>query len=876
MRKGKIFLTKVAGDFLFFLLIFCTLAFCGRLSAQTVVIIKPDQGLSGRLQSTLPNAHVQFGHQEWQDFRTHDFFLGTFVPTKYETVLLYAFRVEQPLLDAIDRGHKPTFVFTICEDHTGQGKNIFPLEISLLNKNSHNAMEAAKSQGEVFSTIKAEDFLIDHAYRQEIPQTESWEEGDVIWLGIDFTGHEYESGGSVILGGDRVSFPGSMPPMLICGPKQIISEQVSGYSLLETFHHQMRTPSRPDEKNLESRVLPSWQNPLHFEKQISLLETFRSVLMSELKTTPKSYYHQPILRRGYHSSLKAHGEGWVLKIPVNDNVTSIAFVPVVDCANYMPQPYGFPRRFRIIGSHDENEESLLVDWSQEDFSLKTQKPIIFSFPFRRYHDLRIEVLKGVALQDKHFFALDEIIPYAQGKVRRHQTVIAPEDSLQENAIWSPEFICDGISNMGTPLWPERVENTDLDLELLDKHRGYVEIQLALRGEVLMHSLELYPQVNTLTQLLPSPFFPERYRIELSSLEGYKVSEYVINHDCVDPVMDAMPLVHSFKGIKASQLRIMLWSRPEDENKSRIQLAEMTCNGGQRLPVDSFIIQNSKSQDINGLFDKSISGYPMGDLLPWMIACVRRELLEKEVVNVENELSQIKKAQSQFRFLVLALVLFILFSLLAMWVWVQRRRHQKEKNKIRRQFRRDLHDEIGSAIGTISLISENMLHAEKESGGRGELSDIHLCAQEASASLREVISFSEQPSTELSQCFKLLEQRISKMLPGTDLQINMPAGSTSTRVGDTFRRHLFSLVTECLHNIQKHAQAQKVEVKFVLENHQLKGSIQDDGKGFQLGVKSYGMGLRNINERASILGGKLDIESELGQGTSISFQLPIKE
>lgn len=91
--------------------------------------------------------------------------------------------------------------------------------------------------------------------------------------------------------------------------------------------------------------------------------------------------------------------------------------------------------------------------------------------------------------------------------------------------------------------------------------------------------------------------------------------------------------------------------------------------------------------------------------------------------------------------------------------------------------------------------------------------------------------------------------------------------------------LFRMVQETIHNIIKHADAKKISAIISFLNEEMKIVIQDDGKGFDLsplndtGNQSFGLGLRNITSRATLIGAKFSISSIIEQGTEVNISLP---
>lgn len=87
--------------------------------------------------------------------------------------------------------------------------------------------------------------------------------------------------------------------------------------------------------------------------------------------------------------------------------------------------------------------------------------------------------------------------------------------------------------------------------------------------------------------------------------------------------------------------------------------------------------------------------------------------------------------------------------------------------------------------------------------------------------------------------------------------------------------LFRLAQEALSNIARHSAASTVEIRLDFEIGIVKLSVDDDGRGFDPSqAKKQGIGLQTMRERVENMGGRLVIDSKLGQGTRITARLPI--
>jgi len=86
-------------------------------------------------------------------------------------------------------------------------------------------------------------------------------------------------------------------------------------------------------------------------------------------------------------------------------------------------------------------------------------------------------------------------------------------------------------------------------------------------------------------------------------------------------------------------------------------------------------------------------------------------------------------------------------------------------------------------------------------------------------------------------------------------------------------NVFRIVQEGLTNILKYAKASRVKISLKVVKDRLRIKIEDNGCGFVLKDKSKGLGLITMTERTSLLGGVIDIQSELKKGTTILVDIP---
>jgi signal transduction histidine kinase len=99
--------------------------------------------------------------------------------------------------------------------------------------------------------------------------------------------------------------------------------------------------------------------------------------------------------------------------------------------------------------------------------------------------------------------------------------------------------------------------------------------------------------------------------------------------------------------------------------------------------------------------------------------------------------------------------------------------------------------------------------------------------------------------------------------------NLPALSDAGATG------LFRVLQEALTNVIRHARAHTVEVSLALENGMMCMTIADDGQGFVLQPgRAVSFGLVGMRERMLMLGGRLELDSEVGEGTTLRAYIPL--
>lgn len=217
---------------------------------------------------------------------------------------------------------------------------------------------------------------------------------------------------------------------------------------------------------------------------------------------------------------------------------------------------------------------------------------------------------------------------------------------------------------------------------------------------------------------------------------------------------------------------------------------------------------------------------------------------------------------------LAAVLFLAAVLAAVYS-VRIARLQALEN-LRLRIARDLHDEVGANLGTISLLSQMM----EQTPSSADAAQVRSIAAQTVDTLRDIVWFIDPTHDRLGDLVTRLHDAARVMLPALDFKFEQAGDFDSTNLSLAFRRNVPPLFKETLHNLLKHAHATKVEIAVARRGNEFEFCVRDNGVGFDPVPRYAGNGLKNLRRRAAEIGGVVKIDSRIGAGTTITFTVPI--
>ena len=191
--------------------------------------------------------------------------------------------------------------------------------------------------------------------------------------------------------------------------------------------------------------------------------------------------------------------------------------------------------------------------------------------------------------------------------------------------------------------------------------------------------------------------------------------------------------------------------------------------------------------------------------------------------------------------------------------------------------RDLHDGVLQDLSySAAAMQLTKLNAEG-TGLEEELQKQINAIQGAVQGLRAAVNdlrLEEERDRPFPELIESLLQRNRAMARGYEIGLEMKEGLPRTSLGNT-GTEVLRVIQEALTNVRRHSGARSVRVMLRPEEDGLVIEISDDGRGFEPET-TPGVGLKSMRERAAALGSKLEVRSEVGQGTRVSLRVPISQ
>jgi signal transduction histidine kinase/ligand-binding sensor domain-containing protein len=213
--------------------------------------------------------------------------------------------------------------------------------------------------------------------------------------------------------------------------------------------------------------------------------------------------------------------------------------------------------------------------------------------------------------------------------------------------------------------------------------------------------------------------------------------------------------------------------------------------------------------------------------------------------------------------------------------------ERERSRIAK----DIHDDLGSSLTRITMLSESARRQSARPEATADyLNTIYKTSRELTRSMDEIVwAVNPKHDTLNSLAAYLLRYAQEFLSPaGIRCRSDIPLGLPVIPITSEIRHNLFLAYKEALHNVVKHARATEVNISLLLSESGIEITVADNGIGFAPdripgenapeggGRLTSGDGLENMKKRLAQIHGECRVESSPGQGTRVSYRIPLAE
>lgn len=251
-----------------------------------------------------------------------------------------------------------------------------------------------------------------------------------------------------------------------------------------------------------------------------------------------------------------------------------------------------------------------------------------------------------------------------------------------------------------------------------------------------------------------------------------------------------------------------------------------------------------------------------------------QLAEKEKSLQANEL----RAQAQLRntWIIGTLLLLALVAVIFNRYQLKKKlQQQKELENIRNNIARDLHDDIGSTLTSINIlskVSQNNLSRDIHKSS-AILDNITEQSQQIQQAMSDIVWTIRPDNDKLENMVIRMREYVSHTLEckNIDIIFDVDKDILQQTLAMEQRRDFFLVFKEAVNNAAKYSQATSVTIRLSRHNHCLQLTVSDNGKGFDTSRVTSSSGLKGMRERATSLGATLQIDSAPQNGTAVHLQ-----
>jgi two-component system, NarL family, sensor histidine kinase UhpB len=317
-----------------------------------------------------------------------------------------------------------------------------------------------------------------------------------------------------------------------------------------------------------------------------------------------------------------------------------------------------------------------------------------------------------------------------------------------------------------------------------------------------------------------------------------------------------------------------------------KIKQLAIEKQQAVIAGNILLAKQKEDEIKLLSQKwalqDLEIKQQTEALDKQLLLAKTQKQQLEIADKEKQLSAATiKNQKQLRNIVIGISLLLLTLAGILFNRYQLKKkldEQKALLTVRDDIAKDLHDDVGSAISSIKILSEvSYKNIEKDKNKSVSLlQKIIAQSEQLQQGISDIVWSVKPDNDKLENMTVRMREYISQVLEPKNIKTNFLADEKVLvkSIGMQQRRDLLMIFKEAVNNIAKYSKATVAEISFEQLNNNLLLKIKDNGIGFDTGKITSSNGLKNMQARALNLNGIFTISSQPEKGTIVELEIPV--
>jgi signal transduction histidine kinase len=225
----------------------------------------------------------------------------------------------------------------------------------------------------------------------------------------------------------------------------------------------------------------------------------------------------------------------------------------------------------------------------------------------------------------------------------------------------------------------------------------------------------------------------------------------------------------------------------------------------------------------------------------------------------------------------AIIEVLLFSAAFGLKMRQIEKDRRTNEQIRENISSDLHDEIGSTLSSIAILSEALQKKTEQGDNHQSIGVITERTRQVMDTMSDIVWSINPMNDEMAIVLLKMREFAAETLEAKEIVLHFHTDDVlpALRLSIEQRKDFYLFFKEAINNAAKYAQASQIWIKIYKFNQGIQLEIQDNGKGFDATQTIPGNGLQNMRERTQRMRGRMELDTLPGMGTRIKLFIPLE-